>query len=481
MIRFITSDCKELFKLPDGGSIVVTLSNGEQYVGDCKYLDEMHMEVDGECFHICQFAELQERNGAKVEPEKEPEMVGNYRVKYRIPVDDKVFIMGHNPKSPSRYVTWQGFAGQTGVYESAHYWKTRTTAWSDLLCRADAERSGKPYDHTWRTEYAGDSETLPDMNLEKAIKILEDSNLILGEMIEKLGNTKAADNFFSQHGYTLLKAKEEYASCELAVKVMKDALPIMPEAGNDEEDSVNRHPAKTLPGWVWVCYSDGSGHLEAPDGKSYFIYDRTTSEYMVTDGKEWNFFDGYPYATCSFGEFQAYAESRMQKQAASSADGHIKALNKIFDQLRTMEIIPFGCILDFLIEQGLTKEQTLNWFDDAQKAPEPMPAPGPVNEDDAQSKHVGAVCDFCGGNMLLADGCKPSVINRDDDDKAFERIKMGDSDDFYKGSDPDHRCGDCGAKPGHYHHPGCDLERCPICGGQLISCDCEFTFKAKKA
>jgi hypothetical protein len=34
------------------------------------------------------------------------------------------------------------------------------------------------------------------------------------------------------------------------------------------------------------------------------------------------------------------------------------------------------------------------------------------------------------------------------------------------------RCGDCGATPGGFHHLGCDLERCPRCGRQLISCGC---------
>lgn len=56
-------------------------------------------------------------------------------------------------------------------------------------------------------------------------------------------------------------------------------------------------------------------------------------------------------------------------------------------------------------------------------------------------------------------------------DKLYEPIKVGDYGDFYYG-DKNAVCSDCGAKYGEPHKPGCDNERCPRCGKQLVTCKC---------
>ena len=35
-------------------------------------------------------------------------------------------------------------------------------------------------------------------------------------------------------------------------------------------------------------------------------------------------------------------------------------------------------------------------------------------------------------------------------------------------------CHDCGCEEGELHELGCDMERCPFCGEQLISCACSI-------
>lgn len=88
-----------------------------------------------------------------------------------------------------------------------------------------------------------------------------------------------------------------------------------------------------------------------------------------------------------------------------------------------------------------------------------------------------AKCKVCGREMLQAKGCSVSKIHIGG--KIYSRIKCGADGDFTPDMNEDDRCHDCGAKKGGYHHWDCDAERCPACGGQLITCDCEDVFITK--
>ena len=80
-----------------------------------------------------------------------------------------------------------------------------------------------------------------------------------------------------------------------------------------------------------------------------------------------------------------------------------------------------------------------------------------------------AQCVLCKREMLTSDGCGSSTLVIDGE--IYARIPYGDPLDLhYTGAE---RCHDCGATKMHYHHMFCDSERCPKCGHQLISCDCD--------
>lgn len=78
-----------------------------------------------------------------------------------------------------------------------------------------------------------------------------------------------------------------------------------------------------------------------------------------------------------------------------------------------------------------------------------------------------AICDWCNQEMLEANDCTANRTVEYPDGTELPAIPY---DPDY--GDENKRCHDCGVKRGGYHHPGCDMERCPKCQGQLISCGC---------
>ncbi|MEQ1700942.1 MAG: hypothetical protein ABMA25_12585 [Ilumatobacteraceae bacterium] len=73
-----------------------------------------------------------------------------------------------------------------------------------------------------------------------------------------------------------------------------------------------------------------------------------------------------------------------------------------------------------------------------------------------------AICEYCKLEMNTARSCTVEVLHMGGMPFPVTRHRARS------------RCGDCGVAHGGWHHLGCDLQSCPRCGRQLLSCGCHF-------
>ena len=77
-------------------------------------------------------------------------------------------------------------------------------------------------------------------------------------------------------------------------------------------------------------------------------------------------------------------------------------------------------------------------------------------------------CRVCGYTIGKTVSCRVRTISYKG--KTFRRVKVGDPGDPYEGKKVT-ACASCGVAFGRFHHADCEKEVCPICGGQLATCE----------
>lgn len=95
-IRFITPTYRKIFTIPDGDKIRIIYPNGDKFDRNCRYVDDYHTEIGGNLYHICEFAEIMEKNQNKVIPLRSSLPERCYGV---IPSNDRLVIINKGEKN----------------------------------------------------------------------------------------------------------------------------------------------------------------------------------------------------------------------------------------------------------------------------------------------------------------------------------------------------------------------------------------------
>lgn len=128
-IRFIDSHYRDLFRIPDGGTIQVHYSDDSVVIKPCKFIDEYHTQIGNNVFHICQFAELLERNGSYCQAE--PEIMGD-EAAWQVGRDQYLAIQTCEVTIRSLIKNFMRLMAVSWTIQSCLCWKHELKFWLDL-------------------------------------------------------------------------------------------------------------------------------------------------------------------------------------------------------------------------------------------------------------------------------------------------------------------------------------------------------------
>lgn len=161
-IRFITPEYKDLFKIPDGGHVLVTYRDGEVKDYTCKYLDEYHLLLGYRAFHICELAECMQNIGARIEPFPEKRIVWSNR---DLDLEDWIEDLRENYPDEDREQLYNRMCEINDEYFDDERMNLNCHVGDDIIAIADLER--------WNGRFQGYKKLNSD-NLRDCLEVLKD-------------------------------------------------------------------------------------------------------------------------------------------------------------------------------------------------------------------------------------------------------------------------------------------------------------------
>lgn len=141
-----------------------------------------------------------------------------------------------------------------------------------------------------------------------------DTNIPIEKNVQKILNDMSKENAngiyqFGNISVFLSRDLTSDGDSQAYIRTCEETKDTCSNSDDDAEYSIV--PAKILPGYIWTHFSDGSGDLATPDGKTVCQYDLITHEYKIPIDKNpgWDIIpDGFLLE-----KFKTFAEDKISR------------------------------------------------------------------------------------------------------------------------------------------------------------------------